>query len=78
MTGHNTLKMDDLSELYIALGFKDAETYIQSGNVIFSEAGDDSVSELSNKIEKGINDKFSLNVPVMLRSLEEIERVVCH
>ena len=31
MTGHNTIKMTDLAELYRKLGFKDAETYIHSG-----------------------------------------------
>jgi uncharacterized protein (DUF1697 family) len=43
MTGHNSIKMTDLADLYRKLGFKDAETYIQSGNVIFS--GDDGSNE---------------------------------
>ena len=39
MTGHNSIKMTDLALLYKDMGFTDAETYIQSGNVIFSSRG---------------------------------------
>jgi uncharacterized protein (DUF1697 family) len=73
MTGHNSIKMADLAALYIKLGFKDAETYIQSGNVVFAYSGDQTESELSQKIEKAIQDKFSYTIPVMLRTTEEIK-----
>ena len=33
--GHNKIKMDDLKKLFISLGYKNVETVIQSGNVIF-------------------------------------------
>ena len=39
ITGHNSIKMAELSALYINIGFADAETYIQSGNVIFTDSG---------------------------------------
>jgi len=72
MTGHNSIKMADLADLYEKLGFNDAETYIQSGNVIFTFSGDMSESLLSEKIEKAIQEKFNYNIPVMLRTIEEI------
>lgn len=72
MTGHNTIKMTDLADLYRKLGFKDAETYIQSGNVIFSTSGGSKESELGLKIEKGILEKFNYLVPVMIRTIKEL------
>ena len=36
MTGHNSIKMTELAALYSDLGFIRPETFIQSGNVIFS------------------------------------------
>jgi uncharacterized protein (DUF1697 family) len=58
--------------LYRKLGFKDVETYIQSGNVIFS--GDDGSNEyeLGLKIEKAISEKFIYIVPVMIRTNREL------
>jgi uncharacterized protein (DUF1697 family) len=72
MTGHNSVKMSDLSVLYKNLGFKDAETYIQSGNVIFCTDGDLSELEIALKIEKAILERFNYNVPVMVRIAGEI------
>lgn len=73
MAGHNSIKMADLSDLYISLGYGDAETYIQSGNVIFSSDGKETAADIEEEIEKGIFNRFSYNVPVMIRTLPEIE-----
>jgi len=72
MTGHNTIKMTDLAELYRKLGFKDAETYIHSGNVLFSSSDGSNESELGLKIEKAISEKFNYIVPVMIRTNREL------
>ena len=72
MTGHNSVRMADLFALYKDLGFVDAETYIQSGNVIFSSAADEPVSEISLKIEKAILERFNYNIPVSIRTIEEM------
>jgi uncharacterized protein (DUF1697 family) len=76
MTGHNSIKMTDLSDLYKSLGYRDAETYIQSGNVIFSPAGKATAADIAGKIEKGILERFNYNVPVMIRTLPEMEELV--
>jgi uncharacterized protein (DUF1697 family) len=73
MTGHNSIRMADLSELYKNLGFSDAVTFIQSGNVIFSSAGKATSADIAEKIEKGILDSFSYKIPVMIRTLPEME-----
>ena len=54
MTGHNSMKMNDLLQLYIELGFEDAETFIQSGNVIFRSASENPEHSTADKIEKSI------------------------
>lgn len=76
MTGHNSIKMADLADIYSKLGFSNAETYIQSGNVIFSYSTDLTNSEISFKIEKAISEKFGYNVPVMLRTADDIRKLI--
>lgn len=34
--GKNSVKMQELRELFLELGFKDVRSYIQSGNIVFS------------------------------------------
>jgi uncharacterized protein (DUF1697 family) len=64
--------MTDLSALYINLGLKDAETFIQSGNVIFSYPAGIPDSALSKTIEQAIQERFSYVVPVMIRTNKEL------
>lgn len=72
MAGHNLIKMTELSGLYVELGFSDAKTYIQSGNVIFSNHGNISAQSLSLQIEEAIRDRFGLTVSVMTRTEDEL------
>lgn len=72
MTGHNSVRMADLTALYIGLGLKDAETYIQSGNVIFSDQSSMQKPAFSINIEQAILEKFGYIVPVMIRTLQEL------
>jgi uncharacterized protein (DUF1697 family) len=72
MTGHNSIKMSELVSLYNSLGFPDAKTFIQSGNVIFSNKSDKTESSISATIEKEILGKFNYIVPVMIRTRREL------
>jgi uncharacterized protein (DUF1697 family) len=76
MTGHNSVKMADLSSLYKELGFKDAVTYIQSGNVIFNCADNQAAPEIALNIERAILKRFNYNIPVMIRTVEELRRII--
>jgi uncharacterized protein (DUF1697 family) len=76
MTGHNSVKMADLSALYKDLGYKDAVTYIQSGNVIFSRTDGSSDQQVALRIERAIFDKFTYSVPVMIRTVEEMKNLM--
>jgi uncharacterized protein (DUF1697 family) len=72
MTGHNSIKMTDLKALFIKIGLTDAETFIQSGNVIFSKTGDISPAALSVNIEQAILEKFNFIIPAMIRTQKEL------
>jgi uncharacterized protein (DUF1697 family) len=72
MTGHNSIKMTDLADLFIKIGIKDVETYIQSGNVIFSNTGTIPLAALSVRIEQAILERFNYSIPVMIRTNKEL------
>jgi uncharacterized protein (DUF1697 family) len=76
MAGHNKIKMTDLAAFYKKLGFKDAETYIQSGNVIFSDNEDLRVPDIASEIEIGIQRRFRYNIPVLIRTIREMKRTI--
>jgi uncharacterized protein (DUF1697 family) len=76
MAGHNIIKMTELSALYVRLGFKDAETFIQSGNVVFSNPENLPVPEIAGKIETAILNKFKYNIPVMIRTPIELRKII--
>ncbi len=68
--------MADLKSLFEEMGFTNIKTYIQSGNVIFTSNHEEDHLELSNKLEKAINDKFGFEVPVIIRTSGELEYAV--
>ena len=72
MSGHNSMKMADLSLMYKQLGFNENKTYIQSGNVIFKTDHNNSAASISLRIEEAIFEKFGHNVPVIIRSTSEL------
>jgi len=76
MTGHNSIKMIDLVALYRKLGFGDAETYIQSGNVVFNIPENQSLQLLPAVIEGAILKKFNYKIPVIIRTLNELKETL--
>jgi uncharacterized protein (DUF1697 family) len=76
MAGHNSLKMNDLSGLFVSLGFNDVRTYIQSGNVIFSDQSGKSNTELAAIIEMAILKKFNFTIPAMIRNIDDLKNIL--
>lgn len=70
--GHNRVAMRDLAALFESLGLADVRTYIQSGNVLFSGGSRIGAEQLS----EAISARFGLSVPVVLRSADQLARVV--
>jgi len=75
VSGQKQIKMPDLKTLSEDLGFTKVQTYIQSGNVIFS-AREKSNKKLEDKISSAIKSKFGFDVQVIVVTPEEIEYVI--
>lgn len=75
VSGKNKIKMEDLRALYEFLGFTDVKSYIQSGNVIF-KAPRGSNLKLSTRISDGIKEKFGFDIPVLVKTEEELENII--
>ena len=75
--GQKKIKMDELKKLYESLGFKNVQTYIQSGNVIF-DFSDTNISKLINKIEQKIKKSFSYDVPVLIRTKNDLQKLIAN
>src|SRR5258708_12423583 len=73
--GHNNIKMEALRALYESLKLRDAQTYVQSGNVIFRSDERDML-RLAKRIEDGIERKFGFRPDVILRTAAEMREVV--
>ncbi len=73
--GHNKIKMEALREMFVALGFENVKTYINSGNVIF-ETAKISDDKLAAQIKRAIQAEFLLRVKVMVRTMSEIEEII--
>jgi uncharacterized protein (DUF1697 family) len=71
---HNRIAMADLRELLASLGYGDARTLVQSGNIVLS--AEDSPEQLALKLEREIAGKFGVETPVVVRTREELAAVV--
>lgn len=75
--GKNKVSMPILKAAFVAIGFSDVATYINSGNVVFSSSSQDK-KELIQLCEAVILDKFMLEIPVTVVSATELLSMVEH
>jgi uncharacterized protein (DUF1697 family) len=73
--GHNQIKMDALRALSESLKLCNAQTYIQSGNVVFQTSERDT-AKLAAKIETAIEKKHGFRPDVILRTAAEMREVI--
>jgi uncharacterized protein (DUF1697 family) len=73
--GDNALTMDHLRKIFADLGFPDAQTYLQSGNVVFSSAAAQP-AQLAAMIERQVSEATRLPACVIIRTPEQLKRVV--
>ena len=73
--GRNKVPMADLREVVTSLGHTGVSTYIQSGNVLFSTAEDDT-AKLAAALESAISDRFGIWSSVVVLSRDELARVL--
>jgi uncharacterized protein (DUF1697 family) len=70
----NQVKMADLQQACTALGLQKVETYIRSGNVIFTSPLIE--PELHAQLETHLAETFGFPILVLLRTAAEIARIV--
>lgn len=75
--GRRVVKMDALRGLFEASGFSEVETFIASGNVIFSSRSDDARG-LTRRIEQSLQDALGYDVATFLRTDAEVAAIARH
>ena len=75
VAGQKLIKMKELAQIFTAAGFKNVQTYIQSGNVIFDSKSTNAAA-LSKKIERTLQQALGYEVTIILRTLAELEALV--
>jgi uncharacterized protein (DUF1697 family) len=74
--GRNKIPMADLRMLFEKLGCTGVRTYIQSGNVIFNNIKEERHEVLSDRLGKAISGRFGCNVPVVIRTAQELKTAI--
>ncbi|MBX7151854.1 DUF1697 domain-containing protein [bacterium] len=75
VSGQKKVPMADLKKTFEALKFKNVQTYIQSGNVVF-ECNQSDSEKLESMIEKQIRKDFDFDVPVIIRTPSELQGIL--
>lgn len=73
--GKHKIRMEQLRNLYQNLGFKNVQSYIQSGNVVFL-AKNDSLKKLEKQILDALKNTFGFEVPIMVKPLNEWKTII--
>lgn len=68
------MKMDHLRLIFEAMGLKNVETFIASGNVIFDSAAKN-FEALESKIEKFLQERLGYEVATFIRSTSEVGNI---
>jgi uncharacterized protein (DUF1697 family) len=75
--GGHVVKMDRLRAVFSGLGFSEVETFIASGNVIFSSPEQD-VAALERGAGLALAEALGYEVATFIRTAEELAAIVAH
>jgi uncharacterized protein (DUF1697 family) len=73
--GKRRIAMPELRAIVEALGHEDVETYLQSGNAVFTPSAR-APKDLAGSLATAISDAAGFDVPVVVRTGRELGRVV--
>jgi uncharacterized protein (DUF1697 family) len=73
VAGHGRLAMPELRDSFLALGYTDVATYIQTGNVVFKSPSR-SASKLETAIEQQLESAFGSTPTVIVRTAAELAK----
>lgn len=72
---HNKIAMADLKALLVGLGFADAQTLVQSGNVVFT-GGTTPPADLEQTLERAAAETLGLRTEFFVRTAKEWQEIV--
>jgi uncharacterized protein (DUF1697 family) len=75
VSGKNPITMAELRNSFSGLGFTGVQTYLQSGNVVFSTVKSEE-GKLAAVIQKRIAHDLGLEIPVLVISAQELDAIV--
>ena len=70
----NRISMPELREALEDAGFEDVRTYLQSGNVVLTSTA--SAKKVARECEQVIADRFGLEIDVVVRTRNELAKIV--
>ncbi|WP_342429604.1 DUF1697 domain-containing protein [Neobacillus sp. FSL H8-0543] len=73
--GKNKIDMKLLKQTFEQVGMNDVVTYINTGNIIFTNKSA-SKTELSCILEEAINKDFGLEIKVVVRSVDDVREII--
>ncbi len=73
--GGRVVKMDALKKIFESMGLEDVESFIASGNVLFSSKG---VRGLDEKIAAALEKALGYEVPTFVRTMDEVAAAALH
>ncbi len=73
--GHRMVSMSDLRALVADLGFADAKTLLQSGNLVFG-AKSRSTTDVEQMLERAARDRFAIEVDFFVRTAAEWDELM--
>jgi uncharacterized protein (DUF1697 family) len=72
--GNNMIKMSELKIMFETMGFGKVQTYINSGNVLFTS--EDGAEQVRKRVELEVNKAFGIKVTVVIRTATELEQII--
>ena len=75
--GGHVVKMDELRRLFTVAGMQDVETFIASGNVVFTSSARN-IRALQPRIEERLRESLGYEVATMVRTGPEVAAVAAH
>jgi uncharacterized protein (DUF1697 family) len=76
--GNRRIKNEELRRHFEAMGFDEVATFRASGNVIFAATKREAEAKLAARVEAELDERLGYDVPVFLRSAEELAAVAAH
>jgi uncharacterized protein (DUF1697 family) len=72
--GNNMIKMSELKIIFETMGFGKVQTYINSGNVLFTS--EDGAEQVRQRVEFEVNKAFGIAATVVIRTAAELAQII--